>query len=82
MRDKEETGEECDLTGDTDDEGEVGGGPCDEGDDVTGCCFTVVSPPRGGGLLALLLLINFIMCSCNLALVSAFFSHSSCRISC
>ena len=33
-------------------------------------------------LLVLLLLISFIMCSCSLAFVSAFFSQSSCRISC
>ena len=81
MWDKEDTGEECDLTGDTDDDGDVGGCCDDEGDVIAGrCCFTAASPR--GLLLVLLLLINFIMCSCSLALVSAFFSHSSCRISC
>ena len=82
MRDKEDSGEECDLTGETEDDGDVGGGCDDEGDVTDGwcCCFTAGS--LIGLLLVLLLLMSFIMCSWSFAFVSAFFSHNSCSINC
>ena len=42
-------------------------------------CLASPSPTL---LLVLLLLISFIMCSCSFCLVSAFFSQSSCSMSC
>ena len=70
--DKEDTGEGCDLAGDTED---------DCGGDV-GLSLLLTDSVLLMLLLLLLLLISFIMCSCSLALVSAFFSHSSCSMSC
>ena len=81
----EDEGEWWDLAGDMAgadeaEAGEVGG--CWEVGLLTAILDCLAASPSPGLLLVLLLLISFIMCSCNFCFVSAFFSHSSCRMSC